>query len=191
MTSQGNRDDLDQPTVCQIRLRGHLGSQWTGWFDGLTVTLTDDGDTLLAGTVADQAALHGLLRKVRDLGLTLLAVQYGPDRTKICSSHMLAFCLGAVSFYFLLDKARIVPQWISLWGLVTVFPMLVGTITQMFGYTISFFFYLPYVPFELVIVVWILVKGTPEMRYEGNRSKQLRIARRSFLERGRNAGAHG
>jgi hypothetical protein len=79
MSSQGNRDvGPDQPTVYQIRLRGHLGSQWADWFDGLTITLTDHGETLLTGPVTDQAALHGLLRKVRDLGLTLLAVHYVP-----------------------------------------------------------------------------------------------------------------
>lgn len=74
--------------------------------------------------------------------------------------HMLAFCLGAILFYFLLDKARIVPRWMSLWGFA-VFPLLVGTITQIFGYTISFLFYLPYVPFELVIGLWLLIKGIP------------------------------
>ena len=51
-----------------------MGSQWSDWFDGLTITLEDDGQTLLTGPVVDQAALHGLLRKVRDLGLTLLSV---------------------------------------------------------------------------------------------------------------------
>ena len=75
--------------------------------------------------------------------------------------HMLAFCLGAILFYFLLDKARMVPRWMSLWGLITTFPMLIGTITQIFGYTIPFVFYVPYVPFELVIGLWILVKGIP------------------------------
>ena len=63
-----------QPVVYQIRLKGHLGSQWTDWFEGLTITLEDNGDTLLTGPVIDQAALHGLLRKVRDLGLPLLSV---------------------------------------------------------------------------------------------------------------------
>lgn len=58
----------------QIRLRGHLGQVWTGWFDGLAITRDDNGDTLLTGAVADQPALHGLLRKIRDLGLTLVAV---------------------------------------------------------------------------------------------------------------------
>ncbi len=60
--------------VYQIRLKGHLGRQWTDWFGGLSITLEDNGDTLLTGPVVDQAALHGLLRKVRDLGLLLLSV---------------------------------------------------------------------------------------------------------------------
>jgi len=63
-----------QPVVYQIRLKGHLGSQWTDWFEGLTITLEDNGDTLLTGLVIDQAALHGLLKKVRDLGLPLVSV---------------------------------------------------------------------------------------------------------------------
>jgi hypothetical protein len=73
--------------------------------------------------------------------------------------HMLAFCLGGILFYYLLDKARVVPRALSLWGLITVFPMLIGTLTQVFGYTIPFIFYVPYVPFELVIAIWILIKG--------------------------------
>lgn len=73
--------------------------------------------------------------------------------------HMLVFCLGAILFYFLLYKSQVVPRWMSLWGLITVFPMVIGTITQIFGYTIPFVFYVPYAPFELVIGVWILVKG--------------------------------
>ena len=64
----------DQPMVYQIRLKGHLGAQWTDWFEGLTITLEDDGDTLLTGPVVDQAALHGLLKKVRDLGLPLVSI---------------------------------------------------------------------------------------------------------------------
>ena len=68
------KTDPSQPMVYQIRLRGHLGRQWTEWFEGLTITLDDNGETLLTGPVADQAALHGLLRKVRDLGMPLLSV---------------------------------------------------------------------------------------------------------------------
>jgi len=73
-----------QPVVYQIRLKGHLGSQWTDWFGGLIITLEEDGDTLLTGPVIDQAALHGLLKKVRDLGLPLVSVspvEPGPSTT--------------------------------------------------------------------------------------------------------------
>ena len=58
----------------QIRIKGHLGDRWTDWFEGLTITLQENGDTLLTGPVADQAALHGLLKKVRDLGMPLISV---------------------------------------------------------------------------------------------------------------------
>ncbi len=61
--------------VYQIRVKGHLSAEWIDWFEGLAITLDEDGDMLLTGPVADQAALHGLLRKVRDLGLPLLSVQ--------------------------------------------------------------------------------------------------------------------
>ena len=66
--------DPRQPIVYQIRITGHLGRPWTDWFGGLTITLEDNGDTLLTGPVVDQAALHGLLRKVRDLGLPLVSI---------------------------------------------------------------------------------------------------------------------
>ena len=67
-------DKGDQPMVYQIRIKGHLSPKWTDWFGGLTITLEDDGETLLTGPVVDQAALHGLLRKVRDLGMPLISV---------------------------------------------------------------------------------------------------------------------
>jgi hypothetical protein len=63
-----------QPVVYQIRIKGHLDSQWTDWFEDMTITLEANGDTLLTGTVVDQAALHGLLKKVRDLGMPLVSV---------------------------------------------------------------------------------------------------------------------
>ncbi len=74
-------DELDpgsQPNpmmVYRIRIKGHLDREWADWFDGMTVTLDEHGETLLSGPVVDQAALYGLLRKVRDLGMALLAVQ--------------------------------------------------------------------------------------------------------------------
>lgn len=66
--------DPDQPVVYQIRIKGHLGHQWTDWFEGLTITQEDNGETMLTGLVADQATLHGVLRKVRDLGTPLISV---------------------------------------------------------------------------------------------------------------------
>ena len=64
----------DQRAIYQIRIRGLLGSQWTDWFEGLTITVEENGHTLLTGQVVDQAALYGLLRKVRDLGMPLISV---------------------------------------------------------------------------------------------------------------------
>ena len=64
---------LDKPMVYQIRLKGHLGSHWTEWFGDVTITLEDNGETLLTCLVLDQAALHGLLKKVRDLGMPLIS----------------------------------------------------------------------------------------------------------------------
>ena len=70
-TSQPNSS---QPVMYQIRIIGHLDSQWTEWFEGLTITLEENGDTLLTGPVIDQSALYGLLKKVRDLGAPLVSV---------------------------------------------------------------------------------------------------------------------
>jgi hypothetical protein len=64
----------DQPVVYHIRIEGHLRAEWAEWFEGLSVSLEPDGTTLLCGSVVDQAALYGLLKKVRDLGMPLLAV---------------------------------------------------------------------------------------------------------------------
>ena len=64
----------DEPRWYEIRLRGHLDDRWADWFEGLTITREDNGETVLRGPIVDQAALHGLLRKVRDLGVPLLSV---------------------------------------------------------------------------------------------------------------------
>ena len=68
-----------RPTTYQIRIKGRLDPRWEEWFDGLTIT-ADNGDTVIAGRVVDQAALHGLLRRVRDLGLQLVSVTRGEDQ---------------------------------------------------------------------------------------------------------------
>jgi len=79
---------IDAPTsnaqYYEIRLKGHLEARWVKWFDGLAITLEENGDTLLTGPVIDQAALHGLLKKVRDLGMPLVSVnpvEPGPPTT--------------------------------------------------------------------------------------------------------------
>ena len=75
MSDKPGSDEKRNPPPCyEIRLKGHLDSQWADWFEGMTISLEDNGDTLLTGPVIDQAALHGLLKKVRDLGLPLVSV---------------------------------------------------------------------------------------------------------------------
>ena len=74
----------DNSGLYEIRLKGHLNDRWAAWFKSLTITLEDNGDTLLTGPVIDQAALHGLLKKVRDLGMPLVSVspvEPGPPTT--------------------------------------------------------------------------------------------------------------
>ncbi len=72
--AHGPVEDRDEPGLVQIRLRGHLEGRWAEWFGGMTITLEDNGNTLLTGPVVDQAALHGLLKRVRDLGMPLVSV---------------------------------------------------------------------------------------------------------------------
>ena len=79
--TQASAKDHYEPDFCEIRIKGHLVDRWVDWFEGLTITLEEDGVTLLTGPVVDQAALHGLLRKVRDLGMPLISVILAkPDR---------------------------------------------------------------------------------------------------------------
>ena len=84
------KGDPRQPAIYEIRIKGHLDHQWTDWFGGLTITLEEDGDTLLTGPVVDQAALYGLLKTVRDLGVPLLSVnrvEPGPLTTLPLDRH--------------------------------------------------------------------------------------------------------
>lgn len=72
--NRGPDGDTNQPTIYQIRIKGHLGRQWADRFEGLNITQEAEGTTLLTGPIVDQAALHGILRKIRDLGIVLLLV---------------------------------------------------------------------------------------------------------------------
>jgi hypothetical protein len=72
--THASTEDQHEPGLYEIRIKGHLADRWADWFGDLTITLEEDGDTLLTGPVVDQAALFGLLRKVRDLGMPLLSV---------------------------------------------------------------------------------------------------------------------
>ena len=65
---------MKQNTHYHIKIKDQLDPRWQDWFDGLTITLTDDGDTILTGVIVDQAALHGLFKKISNLGLTLISV---------------------------------------------------------------------------------------------------------------------
>jgi hypothetical protein len=80
-------NDPNEARAYQIRLKGHLGSEWAAWFGGLSIALADNGDTLLTGLALDQAALHGLLKKVRDLGLPLISINpIAPDQAEVTSA---------------------------------------------------------------------------------------------------------
>jgi hypothetical protein len=72
--TQASTADREEPGLYEIRIKGHLADRWADRFAGLTITLEDNGDTSLTGPVVDQAALHGLLKKVRDLGMPLISV---------------------------------------------------------------------------------------------------------------------
>jgi hypothetical protein len=81
-----------RPRQYQIRVEGRLSDQWADWFEGLTITSTENGETLITGWVTDQAALHGLLKKVRDLGLPLISVNPlepgAPDGADAARNHI-------------------------------------------------------------------------------------------------------
>lgn len=84
------------------------------------------------------------------------------SRTFNYTAAMLAFSVGAPLLYFLLYRTRLVPRWMSMWGVITaICPCLVATVASLFGYQFPFWFYLPYIPFEFVIGLWIVVKGIP------------------------------
>ena len=69
------RQNQRKQTIYRIKVKGHLDPCWSEWFDGMTITWQGDGETILSGSVRDQAALHGLLAKIRDMGMALLLVE--------------------------------------------------------------------------------------------------------------------
>ena len=77
--------------------------------------------------------------------------------------HVLVFGIGGILFYYLLYQSRVVPRWLSLWGLITIFLPLAGTLAVIFGTQLPFIIFLPYVPFEPAIGIWVLLKGVPEI----------------------------
>ena len=86
--TQASTADQYESGLYQIRIKGHLDDRWSDWFGSLTITLEDNGDTLLTGPVVDQAALHGLLKKVRDLGMPLISVSpLGPGQADTSDDH--------------------------------------------------------------------------------------------------------
>lgn len=82
--TRGSTSDRHEAGQYEIRLKGHLETRWAAWFDGLSLSHESDGSTILRGPVVDQAALHGLLQKVRDVGLPLVSVTYvEPDNPDV------------------------------------------------------------------------------------------------------------
>lgn len=85
--------------------------------------------------------------------LSLEATYYG------YTMHMLPFCIGAMLFYYLLYKSKIIPRGLSIWGLITLVPCLIATLVEIFGVYVPIYVYLPYAPFEFVAGIWIIIKG--------------------------------
>jgi hypothetical protein len=123
--------------------------------------------SLLAASRMATFSLIGISQEVAAAGnpeffQTLAILALGSMNYLGDTLHVLAFCLGAFLYYYLLYAARTVPRGLSLWGLITLIPVFVGTLTAIFGYDLPFILFLPYVPFEFVIGIWILVKGVPQ-----------------------------
>ncbi|MBN1138440.1 MAG: hypothetical protein JXM73_17760 [Anaerolineae bacterium] len=92
MTEQSRRTSSAQPEIYEIKVEGHLDHHWSEWFDGLTVTHNENGDSILSGSIPDQAALHGLLGKVRDLGLVLISVRRREPQHQTQTSYSAQHC---------------------------------------------------------------------------------------------------
>jgi hypothetical protein len=104
--------------------------------------------------VSQASALAGHPPRFQAVGTLALSVMETAS-----SVHMLPFCVGALLFYFLLFQSKRVPGWLSLWGLITTVPMLVGTVFILFGFEAPIALYVPYIPFEFFTGVWLMIKG--------------------------------
>jgi hypothetical protein len=76
---------MDTPKTYEIRVEGHLGTSWSDWFEGMSIHHEENGETVLSGPIVDQAALHGVLMKIRDLGLPLVAVTRQRQTESLCT----------------------------------------------------------------------------------------------------------
>ena len=76
------KQNTDQPLTYEIKIKGHLRTQWSDWFENMTITYTAEDDTILSGEIADQAALHGVLKKISNLGLVLLSVTIAESKNE-------------------------------------------------------------------------------------------------------------
>jgi hypothetical protein len=118
----------------------------------LAVSKLESFSLLRMSLIDDAAAQTAYLQTMANVSLETMEFVGG-------TLHMLVFCPGAILFYYLLYKSDIVPRALSLWGLITVSPCLIGTLMTMFGYDAPIFLYVLYIPFELAIGGWLLVKG--------------------------------
>lgn len=125
-----------------------------------------EGAILASSRIASFELLHfsqeyaslGQPKYILTLGnLALESMNYADDILL-----MLAFCVGGIMFYTLLNKSALIPAWLSLWGLLSIIPLLIGTLAAFFNIELPYILYLPYLPFEFVIGIWILIKGLPE-----------------------------
>lgn len=103
--------------------------------------------------ISQEAAMTGFPEHLQSMASLALA-----NLNNIYALHMLPFCIGAILFYLLLDRSRILPRWVSLWGVISVGFTLILTVVSLMGVEVPFFLYLPYAPFEFVVGIWLLVQ---------------------------------
>jgi hypothetical protein len=103
--------------------------------------------------LSQEAVTTGFPEHLQSMGNLAMA-----NLNSIYALHMLPFCVGAILFYLLLDRSRILPRWVSLWGVISVGFTLILTVVALMGVEVPFFLYLPYAPFEFLVGIWLLVQ---------------------------------